>query len=648
MAAKKYQALMSTAVALTLLATTPQAAAPVTGDLPRAEATPAVSAERRTNAYIVQAGSTVSAQELVANAGGQITATLGVINAVAAELTSHQYQVISRAANARVYEDAAAKVSGQGRGKKEGRGKKGKSPKQRSAQAAEQAPALDSAVAATRPVVPITVDVVEPVADSVSPYGTAATVSNTTATPLGGAATSPADPLSQFLAGMERFFSTADTGYPQQVGAAALHDLGLIGQDVGVAVIDTGFWDERQLEMMHRLAIQVDTTQSPIYEKRWDEWRLGVGDDNGHGTHVSSVIGSHFTSDGRYEGVAPGVDIISLRAFAEDGSGSYQDVIEAVDWVVAHKDEYNIRVLNLSFSATPRSHYWDDPLNQAVMAAWQAGIVVVASAGNTGPDPMTVGVPGNVPYVITVGAATDNFTPEANGDDRLASFSAAGPTHEGFVKPDLVAPGGHIMGWMPYKGYIASRHPESVAINQKHFAMSGTSQAAAVASGAVALMLQAEPSLSPDEVKCKLMASARPAVDGKGQLAYSVFQQGAGFINVAGAVASSATGCANVGLDIDDDLAGIRHFGGPANRDADGNYYVMDMQASEPNQSIHSDGYTWSQGYTWARATPGLRATHGARATHGPRDTFGARATSGASPCPGRMRLRWARRRPPP
>ena len=88
-------------------------------------------------------------------------------------------------------------------------------------------------------------------------------------------------------------------------------------------------------------------------------------------------------------------------------------------------------MLNLSFSATPQSHYWDDPLNQAVMAAWQAGIVVVASAGNSGPDPMTVGVPGNVPYIITVGAMTDNYTPYEPADDRLASFSSAGPTFEG-------------------------------------------------------------------------------------------------------------------------------------------------------------------------------------------------------------------------
>ena len=103
-------------------------------------------------------------------------------------------------------------------------------------------------------------------------------------------------------------------------------------------------------------------------------------------------------------------------------------MIRGIDWVVANKDAYDIRVLNLSFSAAPRSNYWDDPLSQAVMAAWEAGIVVVASAGNTGPAPLTIGVPGNVPYVVTVGAMTDNYTPADPGDDVLASFSAAGPT----------------------------------------------------------------------------------------------------------------------------------------------------------------------------------------------------------------------------
>ena len=169
-------------------------------------------------------------------------------------------------------------------------------------------------------------------------------------------------------------------------------------------------------------------------------------------------------------------------------------VIRGIDWVVTNRTQYNIRVLNLSLGAPAHSRYWDDPLNKAVMRAWQSGIVVVVSAGNSGPLPQTVGVPGNVPYVITVGAMTDNFTNNKN-DDRLASFSSAGPTFEGFVKPDLVAPGGHVWGFMATYDKIAVDHPTFMN-NGDFFTMSGTSQAAAVVSGVAALVISQQPAAS--------------------------------------------------------------------------------------------------------------------------------------------------------
>ena len=129
------------------------------------------------------------------------------------------------------------------------------------------------------------------------------------------------------------------------------------------------------------------------------------------------------------------------------------------------------------------------------MRAWQSGIVVVVSAGNSGPLPQTVGVPGNVPYVITVGAMTDNYTNNKN-DDRLASFSATGPTFEGFVKPDLVAPGGHVWGFMATYQKIAVDHPTFMN-NGDFFTMSGTSQSAAVVSGVAALVLSSNPASRP-------------------------------------------------------------------------------------------------------------------------------------------------------
>ena len=114
---------------------------------------------------------------------------------------------------------------------------------------------------------------------------------------------------------------------------------------------------------------------------------------------------------GNYLSVAPQANLVIVRAFDGEGGGRYIDVISGLNWIVANSAKYNIRVINLSFGAPPESYYWNDPLNQAVMAAWQAGIVVVAAAGNEGPTPMTIDVPGNVPYVITTGALTDNYTP---------------------------------------------------------------------------------------------------------------------------------------------------------------------------------------------------------------------------------------------
>ena len=319
--------------------------------------------------------------------------------------------------------------------------------------------------------------------------------------------------------------------------------------------------------------------------------RFEGNDGNGHGTHLASVAVSSRRADGRFNGIAPDAGLVVVKAFDAQGTSTYGDVIRGLDWVIRNKNRYDIRVLTMAFSAPPQSFYWDDPLNQAVMRAWQAGIVVVASAGNTGPDPMTVGVPGNLPYMITVGAITDAYTPDDRGDDRLTWFTAAGPTYEGFVKPDLVAPGGHLRGIMDKQAYIPTRYPE-FHDGGSYFAMSGTSQAAAVVSGIVALMIQTDPFLTPDEVKYRLMAASHPAVDkSTGALVYSVFQQVAGLVDAYAAVHPTVTGFANQGLDIAADLEGRAHFRGRANRDADGNYYLEGLS-----------GFMWNDGFMWSES----------------------------------------------
>jgi len=354
------------------------------------------------------------------------------------------------------------------------------------------------------------------------------------------------------------------------IGASNAHSYNNFGGGVTIGFLDTG------LDQLIGLS-------NDLYgrDKAWGTYDAinntvsNYGkDDSGHGTHVSSIAGnSDYDINGKIYGIAPNAPLVGIKAFDATGKATYADVIRGIQWALSVKDQINLRVLNMSFSGPVSSYYWEDPLNQAVMKAWQAGIVVVASAGNKGPAPMTIGVPGNVPYIITVGAMTDNYSTDINNDDKLATFSSAGPTYEAFIKPEILAPGGHISGLMSLDSQIAIDHPE-FSDGGRYFEMSGTSQAAAVVSGAVALLLTENPTLTPDQVKCRLMASAHPAMKTDGSFAYSVFQQGSGVINVKDALVNSATSCANQGLNIAKDLDGSEHFSGSANVNAAGDFYV--------------------------------------------------------------------------
>ena len=449
--------------------------------------------------------------------------------------------------------------------------------------------------------------------------------------------------------------TAAETGYPALTGAAQLHYQGVTGDGITVAVLDTGLWGSMSLQRdtggAPRVVAQYDATLNikfPFDDDDDDEDDdedddfeprdlpfgdcidacddgTSLDDWNGHGTHVTSIIASSGrTADGAYQGVAPDVDIVAVRAFGPDGSGTYIDVIKALGWIVANRHRYDIRVLNLSFGAPTASHYWDDPVNQAVMMAWKSGIVVVTAAGNEGPGPMTVGVPGNLPYVITIGAMTDNYTPDDRSDDRLARFSATGPTVEGFVKPELLAPGGHMLGQMPPYAWLPLQYPEYVVPVGNYFTMSGTSQAAAVVSGIVALMLEDDPSLAPDDIKCRLMASARAAVRDDGQAAYSVFQQGAGMVDAVAAVADRSIGCANRGLNIRRDLWRIEHYAGPAGLDENGTYYLVD----DLGNPLAGPYYQWAQGALWPK---GALWTKGALWNQGALWTKGVATTDAAA-----------------
>jgi subtilisin family serine protease len=229
------------------------------------------------------------------------------------------------------------------------------------------------------------------------------------------------------------------------------------------------------------------------------------------------------------------------------------------------------------------------------MRAWAEGITVVAAAGNEGPGDMTIGSPGNLPYVITVGAVTDSWTTLDRNDDYIPDFSSRGPTPNAHIKPDIVAPGGHITGVTRPGSTITLNHPE-YALKSGEFVMTGSSQAAALVSGIAALLLQLEPELTPDDVKCKLTSSAEPAINRDGLLAYSPFVQGHGQVDARRAVTLGKTGCGNNDLDIEKDLQGSEHYQGPAIVLKDGAVSLPGLEkmvSGEPSPSGRSDSRRW-------------------------------------------------------
>lgn len=359
--------------------------------------------------------------------------------------------------------------------------------------------------------------------------------------------------------------------YAMVAGASDLHRFGVTGSGITIAVLDSGLWEHP--------ALTTDTHGEPRIVARYDAIKNQSGtetfDASGHGTHMTSVIAhsGKVTSNGQptgsFQGIAPDARLIPIRAFDVEGQGDMLDIVRGVQWVVEHREAYDIRVLNLSFAARPRWPYWLDPINQAVMRAWQAGIVVVAAAGNEGPEAMSIGSPGNLPYIITVGAVTDSWTLETRDDDYIPDFSSRGPTPEAHIKPDIVAPGGHITGITRPGSTLTMERPE-YHLQTGEFVMTGSSQAAALVSGITALLLQMQPELTPDDIKCKLISSAEPAINADGLLAYSPFQQGHGYVSATRAVTLGDTGCGNLDMDIQADIRGEQHFQGPATVDNEG------------------------------------------------------------------------------
>ena len=323
------------------------------------------------------------------------------------------------------------------------------------------------------------------------------------------------------------------------IGAAAVRQsLGYDGSGVGVAIIDSGVtpWHDDLADGNggQRVVRFVDFVRNA---------NNGSYDDYGHGTHVAGIIaGDGFDSGGARAGVAPGAQLTVLKVLDAQGNGRISDVIAAFDYVLKKSAQLNIRVVNLSVATGVYESYLTDPLTLAAKRLVDAGIVVVATAGNLGRTPAGadayggITAPGNAPWVLTVGASSHSGT-SARGDDQMAVFSSRGPTADDrSAKPDLVAPG---------VGIESLSSPDSTFYNslsaylldgivdrgyRPYLSLSGTSMAAPVVTGTVALMLQANPALTPNAVKAILQYTAQEYPG------YDPLTQGAGFLDAAGAV----------------------------------------------------------------------------------------------------------------
>ncbi|MBI1298893.1 S8 family serine peptidase [bacterium] len=300
------------------------------------------------------------------------------------------------------------------------------------------------------------------------------------------------------------------TIYPQVVGASDVWNESIKkqGQGVTIAILDSGIAEHPDLTNKaghSRIVARVDFTNGGV-----------IDDFYGHGTHVAgAAAGNGKQSYGSYIGVAPEAKLIDVKVTNDYGAGTTSGVVAGLQWVFENKDLYKIRVVNMSLNSTVAESYHNNPLSAAMQMLWFSGVVVVVSSGNNG-DNADAGIiypPANDPYVITVGATDDKST-VAKTDDIIAPYTAYGYTNDGFMKPEVIVPGTDIIAPLASDdANLAVNHPAHVVTGPNgsyYFRMSGTSMAAGVAAGVVALLLSNEPNLTPDAVKGRLMSTGAP------------------------------------------------------------------------------------------------------------------------------------------
>jgi serine protease AprX len=381
-----------------------------------------------------------------------------------------------------------------------------------------------------------------------------------------------ADPEVAYISPERPLFSTSNGSptavldyHTETVNASAAWAQGLNGTGIGVAVIDSGIIDIPDLHGQSNLIVFSQNFVGGTSGSATDQY--------GHGSHVAGIIaGTGTNSQGSnyfytFKGIADNVKLVNLRVLDQNGAGTDSQVIAAIRMAIQLKSKYNIRVINLSLGRPVYESYTLDPLCQAVEQAWKAGIVVVVAAGNDGRNNNaktngygTITAPGNDPYVITVGAMNTRGTP-SRADDQIASYSSKGPTlFDHVVKPDLVAPGNRVISLYTAGLNLNHLYPGNEITNSlyqtngnstassTYYLLSGTSMAVPVVIGAVALLLQKTPTLTPDQVKALLMQSAyknlvlySSVTDPVTGLTYSsqadIFTVGAGYLDIQAALA---------------------------------------------------------------------------------------------------------------
>ncbi len=273
----------------------------------------------------------------------------------------------------------------------------------------------------------------------------------------------------------------------KEINAVYAYERGITGQGIGVAVLDTGIADHPDLR------------GGVSHFRDYVNDRAELYDDNGHGTHISGIIGARNGTE--LHGVAPACHILGCKVLDKNGNGKIEHVCRALEDLMKMNRRCGgcVRIINVSVGMTDTVRPgMQTRLLEAVEQAWDSGIVVIAAAGNNGPEEGTITSPGVSRKIITVGSIDDQWNaPGGKG------YSGRGPTAECVVKPEILMPGTNILSCSNRKGGYTRK--------------SGTSMAVPVLSGAVALLLAAYPSLKPNEVKMRLFYAARPVGEGKGK-----------------------------------------------------------------------------------------------------------------------------------